>query len=119
MYSTHMYRNARLDESQARSKIAGRNINNFGYADDTTRNAEIEVELKSLLMRVKESEKAGLKPTFKKLRMASGPIILWQIEGGNVEADKSILIAEVAHTLILVIDRTTGQKNNYLRLKEK
>ena len=77
------------------------------------------MELKSLLIRVKESEKAGLKPTFKKLRMASGPIILWQIEGGNVEADKSILIAEVAHTSILVIDRTTGQKNNYLRLKEK
>ena len=51
--------------------------------------------------------------------MASGLIISWQIEGGNVETDKSILIAEVAYTLILVIDRTTGQKNNYLRLKEK
>ena len=58
-------------------------------------------------MRVKESEKAGLKPTFKKLRMASGPIISWQIEGGNVEADKSILIAEVAHTLVLVTDRAS------------
>ena len=52
MYSTHMYRNARLDESQAGIKIAGRNIN-FRYADDTTQNAEIEVELKSLLMRVR------------------------------------------------------------------
>ena len=67
MYSTHMYRNARLDESQARSKIAGRNINNFGYADDTTRNAEIEVELKSLLRRVKEeSERESLRLNRKK-----------------------------------------------------
>ena len=72
-------------------------------------------------MRMKaESEKASLKLHIKKTKiMASGPIISWQIEGGNVEADKSILIAEVAHTLVLVTDRTTGQKNNYLRLKEK
>ena len=62
--------NARLDESQAGIKIAGRNINNLRYADDTTRMAESEEELKSLLMRVKEeSEKSGLKSTFKKQRL--------------------------------------------------
>ena len=67
-----------------------------------------------------ESKKVGLKFNIQKTKnMASGPIISWQIEGGNVETDKSILIAEVAYTLIIVIDRTTGQKNNYLRLKEK
>ena len=69
-------RNARLDEAQAGIKIAGRNINNFRYADDTTLIAESEEELKSLLMKVKEeSEKAGLKPNIQKAKiMASGPI---------------------------------------------
>ena len=73
-------RNARLDEAQAGIKIAGRNINNLGYADDTTVMAESE-ELKSLLMRVKEhSEKAGLKLNIQKTKiMASGPITSWQI----------------------------------------
>ena len=62
-------RNAGLDEAQAGIKIAGRNINNLRYTDDTTLMAEIEEELKSLLMKVKEeSEKVGLKPTFRKLR---------------------------------------------------
>ena len=60
--------NARLDEAQAGIKIAGRNINNLRYADDTTLMAESEEELKSLLMRVKESEEAGLKLSFQKLR---------------------------------------------------
>ena len=75
--------NAWLDESQAEIKIAGRNINNFRYADDTTLKAESEEELKSLFMTVKEeSEKAGLKLSIQKTKiMASGPIISWQIEG--------------------------------------
>ena len=69
-------RNARLDEAQARIKIAGRNINNLRYADDTTVMAESEEQLKSLLMKVKEEcEKAGLKLNIQKLKiMASGPI---------------------------------------------
>ena len=75
--------NTGLDESQAEIKIAGRNINNFRYADDTTLKAESEEELKSLFMTVKEeSEKAGLKLSIQKTKiMASGPIISWQIEG--------------------------------------
>ena len=75
--------NAGLDEAQAGIKIAGRNINNLRYADDTTLMAESEEELKSLLMKVKEeSEKAGLKLNILKTKiMASGPITLWQIYG--------------------------------------
>ena len=75
--------NARQDESQARTKVAGRNINNLRYADDTTIMAESKEELKSLLMKVKEeSEKAGLKLNIQKTKiMASGPITSWQIEG--------------------------------------
>ena len=75
--------NARLDEAQARIKTARRNINNLRYADDATLVAEIEEELKSLLMKVKEeSEKAGLKLNIQKTKiMASGPITSWQIDG--------------------------------------
>ena len=74
--------NARLDEAQAGIKIAGRNINNHRYADDTTLMAESKEKLKSLLMKVKEeSEKAGLKFNFQKTRiMATGPITSWQID---------------------------------------
>ena len=74
--------NAGLDEAQAGIKIAGRNINNLKYADDTTLMAESEEELKSLLMKVKaECEKAGLKLNIQKTKiMASGPITWWQIE---------------------------------------
>ena len=73
-------RNARLDDSQAGIKIAGRNINNLRYADDTTLMAESEEELKSHLMKVKvESEKAGLKLSFQKIKiLASSPITSWQ-----------------------------------------
>ena len=76
-----------LDEAQTGIKIAGRNINNLRYADDTTLMAESEEELKSLLMKVKkESKKAGLKPNMQKTRiMASGPITSWQIDGETVE----------------------------------
>ena len=74
--------NARLDDAQAEIKIAGRNINNLRYADETTLMAESEEEHKSLLMKVKEeSEKAGLKLNIQNTKiMASGPIISWQIE---------------------------------------
>ena len=73
-----------LDEAQAGIKIAGRNINNLRYADDTTLMAETEEELKSLLMKVKEkSEKAGLKHNKTNI-MASGPITSWQIDGETV-----------------------------------
>ena len=73
-------RNARLDEAQAVIKIAGRNINNLRYADDTTLMAESEEEWKSLLMKVEESEKVGLKLNIQKTKiMASSPITSWQI----------------------------------------
>ena len=80
-------RNAGLEETQAGIKIAGRNINNLRYADDTTLMAESEEELKSLLMKVKEeSEKVGLKLNIQKTRiMASGPITSWEIDGETVE----------------------------------
>ena len=80
-------RNAGLEEAQAGIKIAGRNINNLRYADDTTLMAESEEELKSLLMKVKkESEKAGLKFNIQKTKIvASGPIVSWQIDGETVE----------------------------------
>ena len=81
-YAEYIMRNAGLDEAQARIKIAGRNINNLRYADDTTIMAESEEELKSLLMKVKEeSERVGLKLNIQKTKiMASGPITSWQID---------------------------------------
>ena len=80
-------RNTELEEAQAGIKIAGRNINNLRYADDTTLMTESEEELKSLLMKVKEElEKVGLKLKFQKTRiMASGAITSWQIDGETVE----------------------------------
>ena len=80
-------RNAGLEEAQAGTKIAGRNINNLRYADDTTLMAESEQELKSLLMKVKEeSEKVGLNLIIQKMKiMASGPITSWEIDGETVE----------------------------------
>ena len=79
--------NAGLDEAQAGFKIAGNNINNLRYADDTTLMAENEEELKSLLMKVKEeSEKAGLKLNIQKTKiLASGPITSWQMDGDTME----------------------------------
>ena len=86
--------NARLDEAQAGIKIAGRNINNLRYADDTTLKAESEEELKSLLMKVKEeSEKVGLKLNFQKTKiMASSHITSWEIDGETVETSVSDFI---------------------------
>ena len=85
-------RNTRLDEAQAGIKIAGRNINNLKYADDTTLMTESE-ELKSLLMKVKEeSEKVGLKLNIQKTKiMASGPITLWQIDGETMETVRDFI----------------------------
>ena len=82
-------RNDGLDESQAGIKIAGRNINNLRYADDTTLMAESEEELKSLLMKVKEeSEKVHLRVNIQKTKIiASGPITSWQIDGANVSGN--------------------------------
>ena len=80
LYAEYIMRNAGLEETQTGIKIAGRNINNLRYADDTTLMAENEEELKTLLMKVKEeNEKVGLKI------MASGPITLWEIDGETVE----------------------------------
>ena len=82
LYAEYIMQNARLDEAQAGIKIAGRNINNLRYADDTSLMAESEEELRSLLMKVKEeSEKVGLKLNIQKTKiMASGPITSWQID---------------------------------------
>ena len=86
-YAKYILRKARLDESQAEIKIAGRNIDNLRYADDTTVMAESEEELKSLLMKVKEeSEKVGLKLNIQKTKiMASGLITSWEIDRETVE----------------------------------
>ena len=93
-------RNTGLEEAQAEIKIAGRNINNLRYADDTTLMAESEEELKSLLMKVKvESKKVGLKLNIQKMKiMASGPIISWQTDGETVEtvADFIFLGSKIA-----------------------
>ena len=78
--------NARLDESQAGIKIAGRNINNLRCADDTTLMAESKEELKRLLMKMKQNKKVGLKLNFRKTKiMAFSPIISWQIDGEKME----------------------------------
>ena len=92
LYAEYIIRNAGLDEAQAGIKIAGRNINNLRYADDTTLMAESE-ELKSLLIKVKEeSEKVGLKLHIQKMKiMVSGPITSWQIDGETMETVKDLL----------------------------
>ena len=93
-------RNPRLDEAQAGIKIAGRNINNLRYTDDTTLMAESKEELKSLLMKVKEeSEKIGLKHSIQKTKiMASGPITSWQVDGEkNGNSDRLNIIGLQNH----------------------
>ena len=93
MYSRYIMQNARLDEAQAGIQIAGRNINNLRYADDTTLMAESEEELKSLLTKVKEeSEKLGLKLNIQKTKIkASSPITSWEIDGETVETVADII----------------------------
>ena len=90
----HIIRNARLDEAQARIKIAGRNINNLRYADDTTLMAESEEELNSLLMKVKEeSKKARLKLNNQNMKiMASGPITSWEIDVKTMETETDFIL---------------------------
>ena len=84
-------RNAGLEEAQAGIKIAGRNINNLRYADDTTLMAESEEELKSLLMKVKEeSEKVSLKVNIQKTKIMAGPITLWQIDRETAETCQTL-----------------------------
>ena len=87
-------RNAGLEETQAGIKIAGRNLNNLRYADDTTLMAESEEKLKSLLMKVKrESKKVGLKLNIQKTKiMVSGPITSWEINGETVETDSDFIL---------------------------
>ena len=87
-------RNTGLDEAQAGIKIAGRNINNLRYADDTTHMAESEEEIKSILMKVKvESEKVGLMLSIQKTKiMASGPITSWEIDGETVETVSTLFL---------------------------
>ena len=94
LYAEYITRNAGLEETQARIKIAGRNINNVRYADDTTLMAESEEELESLLMKVKgESEKVGLMLNIKKTKiMASGPTTLWEIDGETVETVSDFIV---------------------------
>ena len=85
--------NAGLDEAQARIKIARRNINNLRYADDTTLMAKSEEGLKSLLMKVKESDKADLKVNIQKTKIvASGPITSWEIDGETVETVSDFIL---------------------------
>ena len=86
LHAEYIMRNAELNEAQAGIKTTGRNINNLRYADDTTLMAESEEEVKSFLMKVKESKKVGLKLNIQKAKiMASGPITPWQIDGETVE----------------------------------
>ena len=97
-------RNAGLEETQAGIKIAGKNINNLRYADDTTLMAESEEELKSLLMKVKvESAKVGLKLNIQKSKiMASGPITSWEIDGETVETVSDFILGGAPKSLQMV-----------------
>ena len=99
LYAEYIMRNARLDEAQAGIKIAGKNINNLRYADDTTLMAESEEELKSLLMKVKEErEKVGLKLNIQKTKiMASGPITSWQIDRETMETVRDYFLGLQNH----------------------
>ena len=110
--------NARLGEAQAGIKIAGRNINNLRYADDTTLMAESKEELKSLLMKVKEeSEKTGLKLSIQKTKiMISGPIASWQIDGETMETVTDFILG--APTLLQIVTAAMRLKDTY-SLEEK
>ena len=111
-------RNIGLEEAQAGVKIAGRNINNIRYADDTTLMAESEEELKRLLMKVKEeSEKVGLKLNIQKTKiMASGPITSWQIDGERVETMQILFLG--APKSLQMVTAATKLKDVY-SLEEK
>ena len=121
VYAEYIIWNVGLDEEHAGFKIAGRNINNLSYADDTTLMAESKEELKSLLMKVKkESEKADLKLNIQKTKiMASGPITSWQVDGETVEAvtdfiflgSKIIAVGDCSYE----IKTLAPQKKNYYK----
>ena len=102
LYAEYIRRNAGLEEAQAGIKIAGRNINNLRYADDTTLMAESEEEPNSLLMKVKkESEQVGLKLNIQKTKiMASGPITSWEIDGETVEIVSDFLWAPKSRQMV-------------------
>ena len=112
-------RNTGLDEAQVGIKIAGRNINNLRYADDTTLMAESEEELKSLLMKMKEeSEKVGLKLCIQKTKiMASGPITSWEIDGETVETVTDFILG-VARKSLQIVTAAMKLKDAY-SLEEK
>ena len=112
-------RNTGLEEAQAGIKIAGRNIDNFRYADDTTLTAESEEELRSLLMKVKEeSEKVGLKLNIQKTKiMASGPITSWQIDGETVETVADFIFFGLQKSLQMVIAAMTLKDAYFLEGK--
>ena len=97
LHAEYIVRNAGLEETQAGIKIAGRNINNLRYADDTTLMAKSEEELKTLLMKVKEeSEKVGLKLNIQKTKiMASGSITSWEIDGETVETLRDFILGRL------------------------
>jgi len=113
-------RNAGLEETQAGIKIAGRNINNLRYADDTTLMAESEEELKSLLMKVKEErENVGLKLNIQKTKiMASGPITSWEIDGETVETVPDFIFFAGGASKITA-DGDCGQKLDAYSLEGK
>ena len=117
LYAEYITRNTGLEEAQAGIKIAGRNINNLRYADDTTLMAESEEELKILLMKVKEeSEKVGLKLDIQKMKiMASGPITSWEIDGETVETVSDFIFFWAPESLQMV---TAAMKDTY-SLEEK
>ena len=104
LHAEYIMRNAGLEETQAGIKIAGRNINNLRYANDTTFMAESEEELKSLLMKVKEeSETVGLKLNIQKIKiMASGPIISWQIDGETVETVADFILGALESLQMMI-----------------
>ena len=102
-YAEYTMRNAGLDEAQAGIKIARRNINNFRYADDTTLMVDSEEELQSLLMKVKESEKFGLKLNIQKTKiMASSPITSWQIDRETMETVRDFIWGGASKSLQMV-----------------
>ena len=114
-------RNAGMEETQAGIKIAGRNINNLRYADDTTLMAESEEELKSLLMKVKEkTEKVGLKPNIQKAKiMASGPITSYEVDGETVETVAGLIFLGSNHSTITTDGDCSHEIKRCLLLRRK
>ena len=103
LYAEYIMTNAGLEEAQAGINTAGRNINNLRYADDTTLMAESEEKLKGLLIKIKESEKVGLKVNIQKMKiMASDPITSWEIDGEPVETASDFILGGSKITLMVI-----------------